>query len=492
MNEHATVNKNGAGIQFGHFDGWVDGKARPADSGERLPVLDPSTGDEVATIARGDASDVDAAVVSAKRAFPAWRDMRPAQRRDALLKLVEVIEANADELAESDIYTAGVTPASAQGAIGMCTSQFKYCAGIIDKIEGASIPSSAGNIDFTMWEPFGVTGHILPWNGPIYLFGRSVAPALAAGNVVIVKPAEQTSLSAIRIAQLASESGALPPGVLNVVPGLGQEAGAALSAHPQVSSMTFTGSINTARGVMKAAADHMAPVVLELGGKTARIIFPDADLDKAVSAIAPGIFSHAGQFCTARSRLFLHESIYDQFLARVMEIAASLKVGLAETGPDVGPVISKRQFDRVMGYIKVGQEEGATLALGGSQVTPPGGAGGYYVEPTIFTDVKNSMRIAQEEIFGPVLCVFKFKDEAEVLAAANDSSYALLAEVWTSDIRRALRLARGLEAARVGINGEELSPQFPSGGYKYSGIGTIKGVEGLKSYMRLKNVSIVM
>jgi aldehyde dehydrogenase (NAD+) len=375
-----------------------------------------------------------------------------------------------------------------KGDVDGVVATLRYNAGAADKTEGATIPLGPAYLDFTLMEPLGVTAHILPWNYPLGMAARSLAPALAAGCTVVVKPAEQSPLTALRLAAIAAETG-FPAGVINVVTGYGEDAGDALVRHPLVRGITFTGSVETGRRVMAAAADGLKPVVLELGGKNPLLVFPDADLDRLAEDLADGAFGNTGQVCSACSRLLVAPSIADELVERVRARAERVTVGPGREDPDIGPLVSAEQHERVTGYLAEAHRDGARLVTGGGR--PPGRERGYFVAPTVFDRVDPSSRIAREEVFGPVLTVTPFRDEEEALRLANGLGYGLCAGVYTRDISRALTLARRLEAGTVWINGWFIGgQQAPTGGTKDSGIGRERGLPGVRNYLQIKNVGI--
>lgn len=468
---------------------FINNQWRDSHSGDRFPTVDPSTEAVICEVARGGAADIDAAVTAAQTAFThAWSKVEAKQKGQLLYQLAQAIRASADSLAHLETRDTGKPLSHAKGEILGSARYFEYYAGLADKIHGETIPIGNDYLDFTLVEPLGVTAHIVPWNAPLSMVARSLAPALATGNTAVVKPAEQTPLTALALGALIKEVG-FPPGVYNVVNGFGHDAGAALSQHPGIHSLTFTGSVATGRRVMQAVAEHVKPLVLELGGKSPQLVFADADLDQAVAEVAKGIYCNTGQYCDAGSRLIIHESVKAPFLDKLIAQAKSLTVGRGIDDPDMGPLVSAEHLARVMGYIRKGEYEGAELVAGGDR--PPHLEQGYFLQPTIFDQVTPEMVIAQEEIFGPVLAVLGFTDEAEAVAIANHSPYGLGAGIYTRDIDRAFRLTKQLQAGYVMIN-EYFAGDIgaPFGGYKQSGIGRERGLVALQNYTQVKNVTL--
>ena len=466
----------------------IAGRAVPATSGQRFATLNPATEEPIAEVARGGAEDVDAAVRAAHAALHGdWSQITPAARGRVLLRLADLVAAHKEELAALETADVGKPLKEARGDVDGVVSTLIYNAGAADKMEGATIPLGPSVVDFTLMEPLGVTAHIVPWNYPLGMAARSLGPALAAGCTAVLKPAEQTPLTALRFAELALEAG-LPSGVFNVVAGYGEEAGAPLVRHPLVRGVTFTGSVPTGRAIMAMAAERTIPVVLELGGKNAVLVFADADLDRLVADVMEGAFENAGQICSSSSKLLVEASIADEVAERLKVRAARITVAPGKDDPDLGPVVSEEQHERVLGFVTEAKAE-ARLVHGGTR--PANLPRGYFFAPTIFDRVPPEARIAQEEVFGPLVTITSFSAESEALAIANGTGYGLVAGVYTRDISRALRIAKALEAGSVWINGWFIGgQQAPTGGIKDSGIGRERGLPGVQNYLQIKNVGI--
>ena len=464
--------------------GWVD----PA-GGAHFASIDPATEEPIAEIARGGAADVDRAVTAADAAMKGpWSRLAPAERGTLLFKLADTIAAHRDELARLETLDVGKPLKDSQGDVDGVVTTLRYNAGAADKMQGETIPLGPDVVDFTLLEPLGVTAHIVPWNFPLGMAIRSLAPALAAGCTAVLKPAEQSSLSALKLAELLPEAG-FPQGVLNVVTGYGEEAGEALVRHPLVRGITFTGSVETGRKILAAAAPGIKPVVLELGGKNPMIIFADADLDRAVADALAGSFENCGQVCSSSSRYLLEPAIREDFLGLLSAKAETLKVGPGMDNPDIGPIVSSEQYDKVTGYVARGTTDGARLRTGGDR--PRHLQRGYFIAPTIFDRVDPSSAIAREEIFGPVGVALDIDGEEQAVDLANGLGYGLAAGIYTSDISRALRLARRIQAGSIWINGWWMGGvQAPTGGMKDSGIGRERGLAGIRNYLQIKNVAI--
>lgn len=465
----------------------IDGRHIESVSGRTFKTLNPATEEVIAVISEGNEADVERAVVAARRAFlGVWGNMRPAERGHILLRLAELMKQHSAELAELESRDAG-KPISAvlRQDLPAAIDTLTYYAGWADKIHGDTVPTRSDALTYTVREPVGVVAVIVPWNFPLMIGMWKLAPALACGCTVVMKPAELTSLSALRIGELALEAG-LPPGVLNIVPGPGRVVGDALVNHPGVDKVTFTGSPGVGRGILRGAAGNFKRVSLELGGKSANVIFDDADLDAATKAAAAGIFFNAGQVCSAGSRVLAHENVYGEVVERLAARAKALRMGdTADKTTALGPVISEKQMTSILDYVDIGQREGASLVTGGERV----GDRGYYISPAVFANVKHEMRISQEEIFGPVVSVIKFKDEADALRIANGTAFSLAAGVWSRDMGRVQRFAKKAKAGTVWINTYGYTDvRLPWGGAGDSGFGREHGTEALANFTEPKAV----
>jgi aldehyde dehydrogenase (NAD+) len=471
----------------------IDGEWHDAVSGKTFETINPATGEVIAGVAEGDDADIDLAVAAARRAFDSgpWPKMTARERGRLLYKLGELIEEHADELAGLETLNNGKPIRDSRNVdVPLVAECYRYYAGWADKIEGRTIPINGPYFTYTMHEPVGVCGQIIPWNFPLLMQAWKWAPALAAGCTSVLKPAEQTPLSALRVGELALEAG-FPPGVVNIVPGFGETAGAAIAEHPGVDKVAFTGSTAVGKLIAEASArSNLKRVSLELGGKSPNIVLADADLDAAVEGSFFGLFWFEGQCCTAGSRLFVQSKIHDEFVDRMLARTRKQKLG-DPFNPETtqGPQVSQEQFDRVMDYITSGRETGANLLTGGNRW----GKRGYFIEPTIFDDVRDDMKIAREEIFGPVMSILRFDDIDDALTRANRTPYGLAAAVWTRDMSKAHRIATGLKAGTVWVNCYDvIDTAAPFGGYKMSGLGRELGEYALANYTEVKTVTMAV
>ncbi|WP_072803201.1 aldehyde dehydrogenase family protein [Rhodococcoides yunnanense] len=468
---------------FGHV---IDGQVVPSLDGRTMDIVDPARGESVARAALGGEADVDRAVASSRKAFDdgTWRLLDPQDKERRLRRMSQLLLERRDEVAELDVIDAGLLRWYVDFTVDFAANGIDYYSGWPTKING-SIPPAPPNFSVRQERiPIGVIGLITPWNGPISVFG-SVAAALATGNSVILKPAEQTPMTAVLMAEIAFEAG-IPPGAFNVLQGPGSSVGAALVAHRGVDAISFTGSVPTGSAIQAAASKRVKRVSLELGGKSAFIVFPDADIEAAAAASQMAVWGTSGQVCTAGSRVLVHSSIKDQFLAAVLKGTEGMNIGSGfDPSTQLGPVVSSEQLERVSSYVQIGRDEGATVASGGSRLDIPG----YFHEPTVFTGVTNDMRIAQEEIFGPVMAILEFEDEAEAVQIANDTDYGLAAGVWTSDLDTSQRVSAALHAGTVWINSYQMVyPSVSYGGVKLSGHGRNLGAASIDELTQIKSV----
>ena len=472
----------------------IAGQAHPPHGGAWFETQNPFTGEAWAEVPRGNAHDVDAAVQAAHQALTSgpWAELTPTQRGALMRKLGDLIARDAKKLAATEVRDNGKLFAEMQGQLNYIPQWFYYYGGLADKVQGSTLPlDKKGYFAFTRHEPVGVVAAITPWNSPLLLLAWKLAPALAAGCTLVVKPSEFTSVSTLEFAELFEEAG-FPPGVFNVVTGFGAEVGTPLVEHPLVAKISFTGSDSTGRLINEKAGRLLKHTAMELGGKSPNVVFEDADLEQAVFGAVSGIFAATGQTCIAGSRLLVQDSIHDAFVEKLLAVARTARMG-DPMSPDtqVGPVTTPPQYQKVLEYIGIARSEGATAVLGGGKGTAPECGQGWFVQPTIFTGVRNDMRIAQEEVFGPVLSVIRFRDEEDALRIANDVRFGLAAAVWTKDIGRAIRMSEKLQAGTVWVNTyRAVSFMAPFGGYKDSGLGRENGIDAVREYLQTKSVWI--
>jgi aldehyde dehydrogenase (NAD+) len=477
----------------------IDGQWVDAASGKKFETLNPATGEVLATVAEGDAEDINRAVAAARRAFEGpWSRVKPFERQNLLLKLADLVEKNFEELSQLDTLDMGAPISRTRGNRLRVLGMLRYYAGQATSIHGETIENSLpGEVfSYTLKEPVGVVGAIIPWNGPLGASVWKIGPAIATGCTVILKPAEEAPLTSLRLAELCMEAG-IPAGVVNVVPGFGETAGAALASHPGVDKVAFTGSHVTGQSIVRASAGNLKRVSLELGGKSPDIVFADADLDAAVPGAAmavPGaamaVFANSGQICSAGTRLFVESKIYDEFVGRVAEFGKKLNVGNGlDPNTQIGPLVSQQQLERVSGYLDIGQKEGAKALAGGARLTEGALSKGYFVPPTVFANVQDNMRIAQEEIFGPVISAISFKDSDDLIKRANATTFGLGSGVWTTNVSKAHQVAKSLRAGSVWVNCyQAMDPAVPFGGYKMSGYGRESGKQHVEEYLNVKAV----
>lgn len=466
-----------------------DDRAEPV-SGDYLPVIDPATGKAFSEIPRGGPEDVDRAVSIAAEAQRGWARVTPLERGRALARVAEAITRHRDELAERECREVGKPLAQAYADADIAARYFEFYGGLVDKVRGTTIPLGEGTVDYTVHEPLGVSAQIVPWNYPLQIGARGMAAPLAAGNAVVVKPAEDGSLSLLRIASIALGEG-IPPGVINVVTGLGAEAGAALAGHPGIDQVTFTGSARTGVEVARAAAANVVPAVLELGGKCPAVLLDDADLDRAIPTIVKASTQNAGQTCSAISRVVVDGRLHDETIERLASAFEEIEVGPGIDDPGMGPLISARQREIVQSIVGDAIDQGGAVVTGGS-VPDDRQDQGFFFEPTLIDGVTPDMRLAREEAFGPVLAVIEVNGEEEAVAVANGTEFGLVSGVWTNDVSRAHRVAARLQSGQVFVNsyGAAGGIELPFGGYKQSGFGREKGIEGLASYQQVKNICV--
>ena len=473
----------------------INGKWVPAQSGETFEVYYPARTDLIAEVAKADATDVADAAQCARRAFHEgpWPRMTASERGRVIFRLANLIRDNLEEIARTESLDVGKPIRDSRDEIGAGAYCFEYYAGAVTKFFGETIPVSGHGFDFTLREPVGVIAAIVPWNFPFLMTTWKCAPALAAGNTVILKPASYTPLSALYLGRLALEAG-VPEGVFNIITGPGTIAGAALVAHPAVDKISFTGETGTGSEIMKTAADDIKRISLELGGKSPNIVFADADVEEAARSSVLAVFGNCGQDCCARSRAFVEKSVYDDFVSAFIDQTSKTVIGdPLDDATQIGPMVSMKQRETVLKYIEIGKDEGATLAYGGEILTEEPYAKGSYIRPVVFTNANNKMRTSQEEIFGPVLSVIPFTDENEMIRQVNDSPYGLSGSIWTTNLDRALRTAKRVQSGVLSVNSNSsVYIEAPFGGYKKSGLGRDLGMHGLANFTEVKNVFISM
>ena len=472
---------------------FINGSSVPASSGRAMEVLDPATNRPIARVASGTRDDVRSAVDAARAAFeaPAWRDLDPSKRGRLLFLLGQQVRDRFEELARLESLNVGKPLREAKGDIAYVYKLFEYYAGMADKIQGATVPVPGARLDYTVREPLGVTAHIAPWNYPLLLASRGIAPALAAGNTVVLKPASLTPLTALSLAELAKAAG-FPPGVLNVVTGPGREVGEALAGHAGVDSVTFTGSTDTGRQVLRIVSERIAPATLELGGKNPQIVLPDARMDRAVRGVAAGAYFNAGQMCWAGSKLLVHEDVARTFLAKLRETVGGMRLGPGlRDDVQMGPLVSRDHAANVLAAIEDGVSKGSKVLAGGGRPDDPDLKDGNFVQPTLLEDAPPDSRVARDEVFGPVLVAWDFASLDEAIGMANDTVYGLAAGVWTQDLGKAHGIARQLKAGMVSINEYPVTfPQTPFLGWKHSGLGQEQGIDAVLFYTHVKNVLV--
>lgn len=472
---------------------FIGGEWMIMDKERLIEVKNPGDGSVLAFVPRGGKEEIDLAVKEAKKAFHSkeWKMFKPYNRGKLLYQIAEVIRKNKDELAKLETLDVGKPLAQSAVDVEIAARYFEYYAGVADKILGETIPVEPGIIDYTVREPIGIVGHIIPWNYPLQIAARSISVSIATGNAAVLKPAEDTPLTTLKLVELIEPLG-LPDGILNVVTGYGNEAGAALSAHPDINHITFTGSVETGKRVMESAAKNIVPVTLELGGKSPNIVFADCNDEQALEWVLKSIVQNAGQTCSAGSRLVIEKTIKETFVANLIDAMEKLSIGPGIENHDLGPVLSQKQYERIKSFIDLAKQDGIRIATGGERELVEGCESGYFLQPTILDNVPASHHLAQEEIFGPVLTVTTFETEEEAIEIANGTPYGLVAGVWSENVGRAHRVASMLQCGQVFINhyGSGGGIAQPFGGYKKSGFGREKGLEALRNYTQVKNVAV--
>jgi aldehyde dehydrogenase (NAD+) len=465
---------------------WINGRAQPPADGNYFSTRDPATREPGDAVAAGTAADVDLAVAAASAAWPAWAARPARERSDVLHAVADAIAAATAELTELERASTGKVPGQVAVEIALSVDYFRYYAGVLRALNGRTVDLGSRTHAYTRLEPYGVIAAITPWNLPLNQASRALAPALAVGNAVVAKPSEFTSPSTVLLGRLATEAG-LPAGLLNVVTGTGPEVGTPLATHPLVRKVAFTGSVATGRHLARLAGDRLIPATVELGGKSPVVVFADADLERAAAAAAAAIQTNSGQVCSATTRLIVEGTVHDEVVARVVDRVSKLVPGV-----DFGPIITEAQFDKVLATFAAAERAGLTPLTGGGAYADGPAAAGQYIRPTVYADVPVTHSLAREEVFGPVLVTRRFDGEAEALAAANDTEYGLVGSVWSGDVARGLRVAEGIQAGQVAVNGGLLTNETPFGGYKNSGYGREKGLEALHDYSQVKTISLAL
>jgi len=470
--------------KYGHF---INGKYVESKSGKYIDSINPHDASVIAQITEGDSADVEQAIQSSKKAQELWKNMRALERGKILINVGRTLRENIKRLAEIESREMGMPITAVLGSMETAANYLEYYGGLAPSIQGETLPMGPQTHAYTLHEPYGVIGLITPWNAPLNQTTRGLGPALAAGNTIVQKPSEHTSLTALIMAELAVEAG-LPAGVWNVVTGYGNDVGDAIVRHPGTNKVSFTGSLRTGQVIGNVAAEKVMPVTLELGGKSPNIIFEDADLEKTIPGVLVGFSANSGQICSAGTRILVQKSIYDTFSEALAKAASTIPIGIDETFPSLGPLANKTQYEKVLDYYGVAKEEGAIALTGGGPVEE---TKGYYVKPTVYTNVNADMRIYKEEIFGPVGVLIPFETEEEAIQIANDSEYGLAAGIWTQDVSRVHRVASKLQAGQIYVNSYfDSGVEAPFGGYKKSGIGREKGMIAIKNYLQVKSVIV--
>jgi aldehyde dehydrogenase (NAD+) len=472
------------------IDMFIGGNTVPPASGEYFDTINPADGSVLAQLPRGNSQDVEQAVQAASDAAESWAATDPTERGKILKRLAALIEADAERLGKIESDDMGMPSEASPDIIRASAEFFEFYGGLTHTLQGNTLPTDPGKFVYTQYEPYGVVGVITPWNAPLNQAARSVAPALAAGNTVVLKPSEWASVTTLELGELAAKAG-MPPGVLNVICGYGHEAGSPLVEHPLVSKVAFTGSVGTGQAIGRAAADKVMPVTLELRGKSPNIVFEDANLEAAIPMVLFGFIANSGQICSSGTRVLVQRSIYEKFSQMIAGAAQQIPIGRDETFPTLGPIANRMQYEKVLGYFESARQEGATILTGGEPATGDDLDDGLYIKPTVFADVTMDMKVVKEEIFGPAGVLIPFDTEEEAVQIANDTEYGLCSGLWTQDVSRAHRVASKIKAGTVYVNTyHDHTVSAPVGGYKKSGIGRERGIQALQQYSQVKNVTM--